>query len=48
MKNGCRVGVENMDSDTLVLALCILLFVLGFLVNDKFHAVREKGKKREG
>jgi len=36
-----------MDSDTLTLALCILLFILGFLVSDKFHAVREKGKKAE-
>lgn len=36
-----------MDSDTLTLALCILLFVLGFLVSDKIHTVREKGKKHE-
>jgi len=36
-----------MDSDTLVLALCILLFVLGFLVSDKIHAVQEKRKREE-
>jgi len=47
MKNGCRVGSENMDSDTLVVVLCILLFILGFLINDKIHAVREKEKKHE-
>jgi len=37
-----------MDSDILTLVLCLLLFVLGFLVNDKIHAVWEKGKKHEG
>jgi hypothetical protein len=34
-----------MDSDTLVIG--ILMFILGFLINDKFHATWEKQKKQK-